>query len=214
MRATIHPGRPNLLMDHLQLGLRAPGSDDHTFYLSLYVIPWSRELGAGHVGLVRYRPPEGRQRATEPGGDDGFDQILADNPDLGRRLRDQLRDAGYTRVDLSGEPRPASFVRSPLREPFHVRYLISAVGLEVDAHWENLGEPILAFGPAPQRPESQDIWSVLFEAQSGVASINGRSVPGDIYPMQHWEPWLGRALCSAHIARSEIVVDHPAPSEG
>src|SRR5687767_4408679 len=103
MPATIHRGRPNLLMDHLQLGLR--GADgDHTFYLSLYVIPWSRDLGAGHVGLVRYRPQEGRQRATEPGGDDGFDQILADNTDLGRRLRDQLRDVGYTRVELAADP--------------------------------------------------------------------------------------------------------------
>ena len=209
MRATIHPGRPNLLMDHLQLGLRSAETGEHAFYLSLYVVAWSHDLGAGHVALVRYRPEPSRKRATDPGGEDGFDQILADNPDLGRRLRDNLRDVGYTRVDLSGEPRPASFVRSPLREPFHVRYLISAVGLEVDAHWEGLGEPILAYGPAPQRPESQDIWSVLYEAQVGAASINGRSIPGDIYPMEHWEPWLGRSLCSAHIARSEIVVDHP-----
>jgi hypothetical protein len=34
-------------------------------------------------------------------------------------------------------------------------------------------------------------------------------VDGQIYPMEHWVPWLGRPLASAHIARSEILVDLP-----
>jgi hypothetical protein len=210
MGATIHPGRPNLLMDHLQLGLRRPDADVHDqplVYISLYVVAWSRELGAGHVALVRHRPPHVTEQT--PSDHDGFDQILTDNPDLGRRLRDQLRSVGYSRVDLSGEPRPASFIRGRLADQDHLRYLISSIGLEIDTHWNGLGEPTLAYGPAPQQPETQQIWSVLFEAESASVTVNGATVDGRIYPMEHWVPWLGRPLASAHIARSEILVDLP-----
>lgn len=210
MGATIDPGRPNLLMDHLQLGLRRAGADEHElpeFYISLYVISWSREMGAGHVALVRHRPRQ--VTAQTPSDPKGFDQILTDNPDLARRLRDQLRGIGYSRVDLSGEPRPAAFNRGRLSEPEHVRYLISSIGLEIAAHWESLGEPTLAYGPAPQQPDRQQIWSVLFEAESASATVDGRAVDGRIYAMEHWVEWLGRPLASAHIARSEILVDLP-----
>jgi hypothetical protein len=208
--ATIHPGRPNLLMEHLQLGLGRSDSAPHDlpgFYLSLYVISWSREMGAGHVALVRHRPPHVTEQT--PADRDGFDQILTDNPDLARRLRDQLRGAGYSRVDLSAEPRPATFIRGRLTDHRNVRYLVSSIGLEIDAHWEELGEPTFAYGPAPQQPERQQIWSVLFEAESASAAVDGRAVEGRIYPMEHWVPWLGRPLASAHIARGEIVVDLP-----
>lgn len=195
-------------MDHLQLGLRAPGQADEAspaFYLSLYVVEWSREMGAGHVALVRWRPPD--ITVDTPGTRDGFDQILTDNPDLARRLCDELSASGYARVHLSGEPRPASFVRNRISESEHVRYLIAAIGLEIDAHWEGLGEPTFAYGGAPQRPDEQEIWSLLFEAETGAAMINGRDVEGSTYQMQHWIPWLGRPLGSAHVARGEILVD-------
>jgi hypothetical protein len=202
--ATIDPGRPNLLMDHLQLGLRldpaaagATAPEPH-FYLSLYVIPWSREMGAGHVALVRYRGPDG----------DRSDMTLTDNLALGRAQQASLRSVGYARVDLSSEPRPASFQRSPITEQDHVRYLISAQGLDMEARWDDLGEAIYAYGPAPQRPDSQRIWSVLFEAGGGTAVVNGAAVPGRTFAMDTWIPWLGRPLHSAHIARGEILVDN------
>ena len=236
--ATIDPGRPNLLMDHLQLGLRqaeigvtagadqargaadsaggaasrAGGAGDPAepvepvepvephFYLSLYVIPWSREMGAGHVALLRHRGP----------GGPSADMTLTDNPSLGRAPQANLRTVGYSRVDLGSEPRPASFVRSPLHEQGHIRYLISAPGLEIEARWDDLGEAIFAYGPAPQRPDSQRIGSVLFEAGRGSAAGNGAAVPGHTYAMEHWIPWLGRALYSAHVARGEILVDNGA----
>ena len=199
-------------MDHLQLGLRRVGPDAAAdelpeFYVSLYVIAWSRDMGAGHVALVRYRPPHVTRQT--PADQDGFDQILTDNPDLARRLRGQLRDIGYSRVDLTGEPRPAAFIRGQLSEPAHVRYLISSTGLEIAAQWDGLGEPTFAYGPAPQQPDRQQIWSVLFEAETASATVDGRAVEGRIYPMEHWVPWLGRPLASAHIARSEILVDLP-----
>jgi hypothetical protein len=196
--ATIDTGRPNLLMDHLQLGIRRPGQDDPTFYLSLYVIPWSRELGAGHVALLRHRAVGG---AT-------LDVTLTDNPALGRAQQAALRAVGYSRVDLTADPRPASFVRNPLREHEHVRYLISAPDLEIEARWDDLGEAIFAYGPAPQRPETQRIWSMLFEAGTGTAWLNGERVSGETYAMDSWIPWLGRPLHSAHVARGEILVDN------
>jgi len=197
--ATIDPGRPNLLMDHLQLGIRR-GDDDPHFYLSLYVIPWSRELGAGHVALLRMRTADGSTN----------DVTLTDNPSLGRAQQEVLRGAGYSRVDLTSEPRPASFVRNPLREQEHVRYLISAPDLEIEARWDDLGEAIFAYGPAPQRPEAQRIWSMLFEAGTGTAWVNGFEVHGETYAMDNWVPWLGRPLHSAHVARGEILVDNAA----
>jgi hypothetical protein len=198
--ATIDPGRPNLLMDHLQLGIRHGDDDDPTFYLSLYVIPWSRELGAGHVALLRHRTADGPT----------MDVTLTDNPALGRAQQAALRAVGYSRVDLTADPRPASFVRSPIREQEHVRYLISAPDLEIEARWDDLGEAIFAHGPAPQRPESQRIWSMLFEAGTGTAWVNGIEVRGETYPMEHWVSWLGRPLHSAHVARGEILVDNAA----
>jgi hypothetical protein len=196
--ATIDPGRPNLLMDHLQLGLRHGTDAEAHFYLSLYVIPWSRDMGAGHVALLRHRGAGGI----------GADQTLTDNPALARAHQENLRSVGYSRVDLMSEPRAASFVRSPLAEGQHVRYLISAVDLEVEARWEDLGEPIFAYGPAPQRPDRQRIWSVLFEAGRGWAAVNGGQVSGETYGVDTWIPWLGRPLCSAHVARGEILVDN------
>ena len=208
--ATIDPGRPNLLMDHLQLGLRrgcgengsAAAADPH-FYLSLYVIPWSREMGAGHVALLRYRDPDGP----------ASDVTLTDNVTLARAQQASLRAVGYSRVDLTSEPRPATFMRNPLREQDHVRYLISAAGLEIEAHWLDLGEALFAHGPAPQRPESQRIWSMLFEAGSAAAAVNGVAVSGQTYAMTTWVPWLGRSLNSAHVARGEILVDDEPPDE-
>ena len=204
MQAQIYPGRPNLLMDHLQLGLMAAGESEPRVYLSLYVIPWSREIGAGHVALVRHRPEDG----------DAVDAILTDNPSLARALVDQLQSAGYSRMDLTGEPRAASFTRGPLREPEHVRYLIASMGLEIDARWEDLGEPVFAAGPAPQRPTEQEIWSMLFEAQTATVTVNQRVVPGEPYLVKSWIPWLGRSLCSAHVARGEILVDRAEPGRG
>jgi hypothetical protein len=204
MQAQIYAGRPNLMMDHLQLGLMAAGETEPRVYLCLYAIPWSREIGAGHVALVRHRPAQG----------DPVDAILTDNPSLARALVDQLRSSGYSRIDLTGEPRAASFTRGPLREPEHVRYLIAAMGLEIDARWEDLGEPIFAAGPAPARPAEQEIWSMLFEAQTATVTVNQAAVPGDLYRLQNWVPWLGRSLCSAHVARGEILVDRPGPGRG
>ena len=199
MQATIYTGRPNLLMDHLQLGLRLDGQTDPSFYISLYAIPWSRDLGSGHVALVRQRSNDGTLT----------DRILSDNPSLARGLVAQLRAVGYARVDLTGEPRPASFIRSPLKEQQHVRFLVAAVGLEIEARWDDLGEPIFAYGPAPQRLDTQEIWSMLFEAGEPSAAVNGTAVPGRAYPLEHWVPWLGRPLNSAHVARGEILVDRP-----
>jgi hypothetical protein len=215
--ATIDRGRPNLLMDHLQLGLRngdsragggaaggAPASGAEVaapnphFYLSLYVIPWSRELGAGHVALLRHRWPGGRSE----------DMTLTDNPSLARAHQANLRSVGYSRVDLTSEPRSASFARNPLPEQDRIRYLISAPGVEVDARWDDLGEALFAYGPAPQRPESQRIWSMLFEASRSSATVNGVAVPGHAYALDSWVDWLGRPLSSAHVARSEILVDN------
>jgi hypothetical protein len=201
--ATIDRGRPNLMMDHLQLGLRHPGGEagdapDPHFYLSLYVIPWSRDMGAGHVALLRHRGPHG---ATA-------DMTLTDNPSLGREQQANLRSVGYSRVDLTSEPRPATFVRSPLREQEHVRYLISCAGLEIEARWDDLGEAIFAYGPAPQKPDRQRIWSMLFEAGRGSAIVNGLAISGETYAMENWIPWLGRTLVSAHVARGEILVDN------
>ena len=201
MRAKIYPGRANLLMDHLQLGIRhgpTLGNDPH-FYLSLYVIPWSREMGSGHVALLRWRDPDGGKT----------DVTLTDNPSLGRAQQDNLRSVGYSRVDLTSPPRAASFIRSPIKEQDHVRYLISTVGLEIEARWDGLGEAIFAFGPAPQRPETQEIWSMLFEAEEAYAAVNGVEIRGETYPMDTWIPWLGRTLNSAHVARGEILVDRP-----
>ncbi len=196
--ATIDPGRPDLLMDHFQLGLSAGNGAEPHFYLSLYVIPWSREMGAGHVALLRYHGP----------GGPGTDVTLTDSPSLGRAQQANLRSVGYSRVDLASEPRPASFTRSALTDQDHVRYLISAPGLEIEARWDDLGEAIFAYGPAPQRPDSQRIWSVLFEAGHGSATVNGAPVHGRTYAMEHWIPWLGRTLNSAHVARGEILVDN------
>lgn len=202
MPATIYPGRANLLMDHLQLGLRrhgaATGTDPH-FYLSLYAIPWSREMGAGHVALVRQQPADGPP----------VDVTLTDNPSLGRALQAQLRSVGYSRVDLTGEPRAAAFTRSPIKDQDHVRYQIASVGLEIEARWDGLGEAIFAYGPAPQQPERQEIWSMLFEADQAYVAVDGLPVHGQTYAMEHWIPWLGRSLNSAHIARNEILVDRP-----
>jgi hypothetical protein len=201
MQAQIYPGRANLLMDHLQLGIRhgpTLGNDPH-FYLSLYVIEWSREMGSGHVALVRWSGPDGAR----------IDMTLTDTPSLGRAQQENLRSVGYARVDLTSEPRPASFIRSPIKEQDHVRYLISTIGLEVEARWDGLGEAIFAFGPAPQRPERQETWSMLFEAETGYAAVNGQEVRGETYPMENWIPWLGRTLNSAHVARGEILVDRP-----
>jgi hypothetical protein len=200
-QAKIYPGRANLLMDHLQLGIRhgpTLGNDPH-FYLSLYVIPWSREMGSGHVALLRWRDPDGGKT----------DVTLTDNPSLGRAQQENLRSVGYSRVDLTSEPRAASFIRSPLKEQNHVRYLISTVGLEIEARWDGLGEAIFAYGPAPQRPDRQEIWSMLFEAEEAYAAVNGVEVRGETYPMENWIPWLGRTLNSAHVARGEILVDRP-----
>ena len=217
--ATIDSGRPNLLMDHLQLGLRhdpaagagtsaagaapAAAGEPH-FYLSLYVIPWSREMGSGHVALLRHRTAGGAVS----------DMTLTDNPSLGRAQQAVLRAAGYARVDLTSEPRPATFVRSPLREQERVRYLISAVGVDIEARWDELGEAIFAYGPAPARPDSQRIWSMLFEAGRGSASLNGTDITGEPYGLDSWIPWLGRSLNSAHVARGEILVDDAGDAPG
>lgn len=219
MQAQIYHGRPNLLMDHLQLGLRVPGEDEPRVYLSLYVIPWSRELGAGHVALVRLPPREtggtgGAGKSGSRAGERQMDATLSDNPTLARALQAQLRSVGYSRVDLTSDPRPASFTRSPLREQHHVRFLIASMGFEIEARWEDLGEPIFAAGPAPQQPTRQEIWSMLFEAQDASLAINGRPIEGEPYQQEHWQDWLGRSLCSAHIARGEILVDRPVDGSG
>ena len=205
MQATISPGRPNLMMDHLQLGLRHGPADGQTmhFYLSLYAISWSRDYGSGHLALLR--------RPAEHGG--SIDLSLTDNPSLGRAYLDVLRSRRYARVDIGADPRPASFSRSPLKDRDHVRYLIGAVGLEVEARWDGLGEALFAYGPAPGAPEEQDIWSMLFEAEDAFAAVDGREVPGETFALENWVPWLGRTLNSAHVARGEIVVDRPASAE-
>ena len=201
-RATIDPAAPNLLMDDLQLGLRSKGQVEPSFYLSLYAIPWSREIGTGHVALVRQRTADGAVT----------DRVLTDNPSLARALQAQLRAVGYSRVDLTGEPQPASFVRSPLKEQDHVRYLVAAVGLEIEARWDDLGEPMFALGPAPSGPRPAD----LVDALRGRRAVGGserhrrdrpRLSAGELDPVAGPAARLGR---TSRGARS-LSIDLPLP---
>ena len=38
-----------------------------------------------------------------------------------------------------------------LVETAQLRWFVAAVGLEIEARWDDLGEALFAYGPAPQR---------------------------------------------------------------
>ena len=128
------------------------------FYLSLYVIPWSRDMGSGHVALLRQRGADGTND----------DMTLTDNPSLARAHQAVLRAIGYSRVDLSrrataGELRAKPAARAGARALPDRRRGPRDRGA--------LGRPgrgdLRVRTGARNGPTASDIWSMLFEAGRG-----------------------------------------------
>lgn len=192
--ARIHPPIERV-MDHHLLFLKSDASSpDPSFLLSLFTFRYIRHVGSGHVAFIG-ASIDGEERALTLTDDErvGTEVLPLFAP---RRTRD-----AYVAVGLA----PGTFGAPPLGGPQTWR--IDGAGLSIEASWEDLAPPFLASGPSPNRPDTFDVHSVLFEAGSARASINGVPVVGSPYPNDTWTPWLGRPLSSCLFAIGEVLVE-------
>lgn len=192
--ARIHPPIERV-MDHHLLFLKSKGSSpDPSFLLSLFTFRYIRHVGAGHVAFVA-ASINGEERAL----------TLSDDERVGAEVLPLFAPRRSREAFLAGGVAPATFGAPTLGGPQAWR--IDGAGLAIEASWDDIAPPFLASGPSPNRPEMFDVHSVLFEAGSARASINGIAVVGSPYANDTWTPWLGRPVSSCLFAIGEVLVE-------
>jgi hypothetical protein len=189
--ATVLQGRLALVADHLVLALREPGSgDDPSFVLSWYSVGYADGAPGGNLAFLR--------RPTGTGGA----AVLTDSPGLDRALRGRLSPRSWPLVQPGLPATAATFTRTPIRGAA-LEASIAAANLRIDVAWLELAPPIVATGRVGGNPP-WDSSTVLMEAGSWSAWINGETVTGAAFPNEVWRAWFDRPLSSALVALGEV----------
>jgi hypothetical protein len=189
--AEVHPGRLALVADHLVLALREPGEvDGVNFVLSWYSVAYAADTPGGNLCFVRLPAALGGEA------------IFTDAPGLDAALRRRLQPRSWPLADPDGAATPATFERTPIRDGV-LGARVVAPGLELEVAWGHLGPPIVATGRVGATPP-WDSSTVLLEAGTWSARVNGRSIDGEAFPNEVWRTWLDRPLSSALVALAEV----------
>jgi hypothetical protein len=195
--ATVHPGAVEAIFDHLILALTAdsqPGTP--VFLFSHYRFRWAAEGPVGELAFVELDRGGGSERL-----------VLTDEPALAATRAGRLSPRGWLSEDVNRPAVIAAFGSGPVARPM-TSETVDAEGLRIEVHWTGLAPPLFAMGPAPRIP-TQDIVSVLFEAEAGRATVDGRPVVGGLFRNDIWRPWLGRPLRSGVVAIGEVLLTRP-----
>ncbi|HEX7222255.1 MAG TPA: hypothetical protein VF231_03330 [Candidatus Limnocylindrales bacterium] len=192
--ATIRPGAVHAIFDHLAVSLTADGRPGPSrFVFSHYRFRWSDDGTAGDLVFVQ-----------TPGNGGGERWLVTDQPALADRWSRRLAPGAWS---------PAEAAQTPIRGSVEVSQLfdgtarerLSAGGRTIEVELGDLAPPVLASGPAPRLPGA-DILSVLIEAGSARASVDGRPIVDRPFMNDAWVGWLGRPLSSAVLALGEILI--------
>ena len=195
--ATIHPGAVEAIFDHLILAMTADGEPGPPgFLFSHYRFRWALDAVVGELAFVELDRGAGRERL-----------ILTDEPPLAATRAGRLSPRDWSPPDVSRPPIVAQFECGSLAGP-SVTETVTAEGLRIEVEWASLAPPLMAMGPAPRVP-TQDIVSVLIEAEDGRAAVDGRPVSGRLFRNEVWRPWLGRPLRSGVVAIGEVLLTRP-----
>jgi hypothetical protein len=189
--ATVLGGRLALVSDHLVLALReARSGGDPNFVLSWYSVAYADGAPGGNLAFLR--PPSGL----------GGEAVLTDSPGLERALRGRLSPRSWPLVEPDLPATAATFTRSPIRGAA-LEASITSADLRIEVAWLELAPPIVATGQVGADPP-WDSSTVLMEAGSWSARINGETVTGAAFPNEVWRPWFDRPLSSALVALGEV----------
>lgn len=189
--AEVLPGRLALVADHLVLAVREPGADDGaSFVLSWYSVTYAADAPGGNLCFVRLPAALGGEA------------ILTDSPGLDAALRGRLRPRSWPLAEPDAAAVPATFRRTPIRDGA-LEAEIVAPALELEVAWRELGPPIVATGRVGGTP-TWDSSTVLMEAGSCAARVNGALVEGAAFPNDVWRSWFDRPLSSALVAMAEV----------
>ena len=195
--ATIHPGAVEAIFDHLILAMTADGEPGPPGFLySHYRFRWAVDAVVGELAFVELDRGAGQERL-----------VVTDEPALAAARAARLSPRDWLPKDTNGAPVVARFEAGPFARST-VTETVTADALRIEVEWGRLALPIMAMGPAPRVP-SQDIVSVLIEAGSGRATIDGRPVPGALFRNDIWRSWLGRPLRSGVVAIGEVLLTRP-----
>ena len=195
--ATVHPGAVRAIFDHLLLALTPDGqAGPQAFMFSHYRIRWSDDGVVGELAFVELERAGRIERL-----------ILTDAPALAANQVGRLSPRSWPASDVDRPATVATFVPGPVGGST-VTSSVTTDDLAIDVEWTELAAPIFASGPAPRVP-SEDIVSVLLEAGSGRATVDGRAVPGSLFANEAWVAWLGRPLDSAVVALGEVLLTRP-----
>jgi len=195
--ARVHPPIDRV-MDHRLLFLKAAVSDAQpSFVLSLFSYTYLPPGRSATVVFVFDRA-SGRGPIT-----------ISDHLEVGALALDRHAPGGFADEFRAAGVVTAVFSPGDLFGP--APWLLEGAGMLIEAAWRDLSTPILASGPSPGRPDSLDIYSVLFKAGRIEVAINGARVEGNPYPDPVWRPWLGRPLSSCVVAIGEILVERSPP---
>jgi hypothetical protein len=190
MISPIHPGRVIHVWDHYVLDL---AGDGRSAFLSLYAITYSPSVGEGHVALLTFDAGGGRRNL-----------LLCDDLETGRRMKDRLRQIGYTRSSFDVEPSPARFTRTA--SALQMMWRIESDHSTIVGRWARLAPAFLVSAPAPQLVPDEDITAVFVEAGSGRLEVDESSIEADVETDASWIPKVGRPLLASHAALAEVRV--------
>lgn len=191
------------VMDHLVGGLKTdPTVERPAFYFSLFCFSHSPSGQTGHVLFVCDSTAEPESVVT----------VWSDNRPLVDACIPRFAPGAWRQEMESAVIREAWFERSPLAESGSVRYQVDTDDWSCTLTWTGLEPPIWATGPVPSGL-AFEISSLMIEARSFAAVVNGVDVPGSLYANPIWVPWLGKPMSSALIALGEVIVgDDPKES--
>lgn len=159
---------------------------------------------AGRVSLfhTRFSPVgEGTVAVVDIPGEAGFTGICVDN----RRLVDHLSSFMRKPLDFQDNVAEANFTKSG-----HIgenpSWSMETDDLRIEAHWSDVKPPVIAELWAPFFREEKDVFSLLFFADRGRISINGREVRGEVFQKDIWKPSIGGMRPSCVIAIGETII--------
>lgn len=193
--ATVHT-EVDHAMDHIVAGLRTDADQDRpAHYFSLFRFSHTPAGETGHVLFVC-------DAAAALGS---VITVWTDNPRLVDVCIPRFAPGAWKDHLDAAVTREASFERSGLAVASRLSYQIVAGDWTCELTWSDLAAPIWASGPVPSGLAFR-ISSLMIEAASFSAVLNGEVVGGEVYPNPVWVPWVGKPLSSALIALSEVIV--------
>jgi hypothetical protein len=191
-RPLVNPGTLLWTGQHWVNFIREPGAEADSGMVSL----WHTHYCAAGEGTMAY---------VYIPGNEGFQGICTDNPDIAEFIRSWMQGRGGL------YDRPLPVVGATFRREGEVRqapsWVIETEKDQIIATWSHI-DPVVILNRSV--PTDRAVWTLLFFTASARIVLNGHLIPGQPYLRDIWKPSIGGDRSSCVFALSETFIQTPS----